>query len=377
MLSIRLKQIDWILVITMLLILVFGLVMIYSTTINAVSVAEGRGAFRQQLIFSLLSLGVFFAIALQDYRAWSAWRWPIYLGILLLLVAADLLPGTGEATHRWIRLGGVNIQPSEFAKLAMIVVIAAVLSARSRFALAPHYMLSAGLLLIAPTLLVLYQPDLGTALMFGALWFGMMFAVGVGWRYIGLILVTAIASIPIVWNELLGYQQDRVRTFLDPTRDPTGAGYNVIQAMIAHGSGGVLGVGLGQGTQSQYKFLPVRHTDFIYSVISEELGLIGTVVLLLLFGLLLWRVLKTVEVARDNFGRYLCLGVFIILFAQVFVNIGMNMGLLPVTGIPLPFVSYGGSSLLVSMSMLAVVASVGSHRQTTTFAEQRTIQRIV
>lgn len=372
----KLKVMDKGQMIVTLLILAFGLTMIYSSTINATTAAEGRDAFRLQFVFLLFGLSAYLFFSFINYRFWQSWAWPIFGLSMGLLVLVLFIGGDATGTRRWLSFGAINIQPSEFAKLGMIMVASAALSARTRYAASWHYMLILGLILLPPALLVTMQPDLGTAVMFAGLWFSMVLAVGVKWRYILGIIGTIGISLPLLWGFLRPYQQQRVRVFLDPTSDPRGAGYNVIQAMIANGAGGVLGVGLGRGTQSQYKFLPVRHTDFIFSVIAEELGLIGTGVLILLFFILLWRILGAVQKASDNFGRYLCFCVFSMIALQTFINVGMNMGIMPVTGIPLPLVSYGGSSLIVTMAMLGLVQSVIIHSEKRISEKDKLISRV-
>ena len=222
-------------------------------------------------------------------------------------------------------------------------------------------MFVSGLIIILPALLIAMEPDIGTASLFGLFWLIVLFGVGINlWYFAGAGTAFALL-IPTLWPRLKDYQQERILTFLDPTRDPRGSGYNVIQAMIAIGSGGIWGLGLGKGRQSQLKFLPVRHTDFIFSVIAEELGSIGPLILFVLYGVLLFRIIQIAQNAQDNFGRYLCIGVFALLVLQIMINVGMNLGLMPVTGVTLPLISYGGSSLTVTFAMLGLAQSVHIH----------------
>jgi rod shape determining protein RodA len=372
----KLRNLDKVLLSVMLLITAFGLVMIYSSTINATTVAEGRGAFNVQLISTVLSVFAFFFFAFLDYHRVRDWSGIVYVLTMILLVVVLFTPGNAEGVRRWLDLGPMNLQPSEVAKATLFVVAAGLLSARSRFASSRHHLFLLSLVLFPAAALVLEQPDLGTALMFVFLWFGLIVAVGVKWRYIAGIVAAVLAALPLLWQFMKPYQRQRLTIFLDPASDPRGAGYNVIQAMIANGAGGIWGVGLGRGTQSQYKFLPVRHTDFIFSVIAEELGLIGSVILLGLYAVMYWRILDATDKASDNFGRYLCIGAFVLLFLQTFINVGMNMGVMPVTGIPLPMVSYGGSSLLVTMAILGIVQSVIIHSRRNEVVETHLMQRI-
>ncbi|OIP95098.1 rod shape-determining protein RodA [Candidatus Wirthbacteria bacterium CG2_30_54_11] len=349
---------DWILLGTNVLIFCFGLVMIFSTTLNAQTVTEGKGAFNLQLLYSLLGIFLFFFFSYLDYHLFQHWTAILY-GMVVLLLGTVLI--TGKLVYgatRWIDLGFIRIQPSEVAKIVMLLVLCSVLARRSRYASHGHFILLSLGLLIIPVGLILLQPDLGTALIFFALWLGLMVGIGVDSKMLFLLLFSLVCMMPLLWPLLKPYQQQRIFTFLDPTKDPQNTGYNVIQAMIAIGAGGLGGVGLGQGTQSQLKFLPVRHTDFIFSVIAEEMGLVGATILLSLVFILLWRILRISNGAVDNFGRYLCIGIFSILGAQYFINIGMNLGIMPVTGIPLPMVSYGGTSLWVTFALLGLAQSV-------------------
>ena len=354
----KLLQFDWVLMGTNVLIFCFGLMMIFSTTLNAQTVTEGRGAFNLQLLYSLLGIFLFLFFSYFDYHIFQRWAAVLY-GTVVLLLTFVLVEGRLVAgATRWIDLGFVRIQPSEIAKIMMLIVLASVLSQRSRYASHAHFILISVSLLVLPVGLILLQPDLGTALIFFALWLGLMVGIGVDAKILLVLLVSIGCMLPLLWPVLKPYQQQRIITFIDPSKDPQDTGYNVIQAMIAIGAGGFSGVGLGQGTQSQLKFLPVRHTDFIFSVIAEEMGLAGATILLVLVSVLLWRIVRISQGAVDNFGRYLCIGIFSILGAQYFINIGMNLGIMPVTGIPLPMISYGGTSLWATFALLGLAQSV-------------------
>ncbi len=369
-------EIDFVMFISMVLLLVFGLVMIYSTTINATTALEGRGAFQLQLIYAVLGLFLYVVFTYVNYRILKPLSIVLYVLTILSLLAVLVIGDARLGARRWINLGFTSLQPSEFAKFSLLIVLCAVMANRSRFASAWHFIGLASVILIPPAVLILVEPDLGTAIVLLVLWFGMLVGIGVPWKHLLLIAVTSVAGGPLMWPRLKPYQQERILIFLDPSRDAKGTGYNVLQALVAIGAGGVFGVGLGQGTQSQYKFLPVRHTDFIFSVIAEELGMVGAVILIALYVVLLWRILHTASRATDNFARFLAIGAFVVIFAQAFINIAMNLNIMPVTGIPLPFISAGGSSLWVTMAMVGLVQGLNLHRDKKVGEVQATINTV-
>jgi rod shape determining protein RodA len=352
------ERYDFVMMLAMLLILAFGLAMIYSATISAQTIAEGRGAFPDQILFVAVGIGLYFFLALFDYRLLIKWALFLYVGLLLLLVLVLLIGLEVNGARRWLDLGIGTLQPSEIAKFVLVIVGAAVLSQQSRFTSDIRLLWLGGATVVFPVVLILVQPDFGTAFLLFAFWLGTMAGIGVkGKWFLIIVLVTSLVA-PLGWSFLRSYQQERVLVLLDPGRSPKGSAYNVTQAKIAIGSGGLSGKGLGQGTQSQLKFLPVRHTDFIFSVIAEELGFIGCLVVLSLYAILLLRILRALALATSNMGRYILLGVFWLMTLQAVINIGMNVGILPATGVPLPLISAGGSSLVVMLAMLGVVQSV-------------------
>jgi rod shape determining protein RodA len=268
-----------------------------------------------------------------------------------------------NGSRRWLNLGVTRIQPSELMRLAVPMMIAWYLHYRQETLRRVDFLIAAGLLLL-PMGFILKQPDLGTALLIGASGFYILFLGGLAWRVILGLGVAFIAFLPIAWNYLMhDYQQKRILTLLDPTSDPLGAGYHIIQSTIAIGSGGWLGKGLGSGTQAQLDFLPERTTDFIFAVYSEELGLLGNVILLSLYSAILWRGLHLASHAPNLFGRLLSGAIILTFFTYAFVNMGMVSGILPVVGVPLPLVSYGGTSMVTVLIGFGIVMSIATHKK--------------
>jgi rod shape determining protein RodA len=332
-----------------------GLVLIYS----AVRTSPGLGhlVLKQAglVLFGVLALGFFYTIDLKGLMALS---WPLYgLSLLMLL----LVMGVGMASRgstRWFDLGPIHFQPSEMGKLTVMLVLARWLSQQgpqlSRWwGLIPP-LLIAGL----PMALIMRQPDLGSAIVLAPVALAMLFAAGAKAWHLLTLLLSAAASTPLIWFALRDYQQRRLLTFLDPEADTLGAGYNLIQSKIAIGSGGAFGRGFLQGSQSQLRFVPMHHNDFIFSVLGEEWGLVGCLVVLSLYLLLILRALKIAGSARDRQGALLCTGIATLLATQVLINIGMTTGMLPVTGITLPLLSYGGSSVMLIMVCAGILLNV-------------------
>ena len=337
-----------------------GLVMAYTNSVEAgESVLRSGTTFTRALMWSGLAIVVFMGATLFDYRWLKTLRWPIWfanLGLLILTLAI----GTGVGgSSRWINIGPLTFQFSELAKILMIIVLAAYLGNREGKLDSIGSILGACLLMGPPWVLDMLQPDLGTSLVLVAILGGMLFMSGASLRWLLAMALGALAAIPIAWTYILrDYQKARLESFLNPQVDVQGAGYQLYQAQIAVGSGGWFGRGLTNGTQAQGDFLPVQSTDFVFSVLAEELGFIGAIVLFLLFVLLLWRVLIAGWRSRDPFGTLFSAGIASMVLFQLFVNVGMVMGIMPITGIPLPFVTHGGASL-VSMALgLGILQSI-------------------
>lgn len=367
------RQFDFLLLVVMLLLVALGVAMIRSATTNTPDLAD---LWRRQANFAIIGLALFLLMAAAPYTWWRPVWWLGYLVGLGLLVLV-LFIGRSEIgdVRRWFYIGSFRFQPSFPAMLFHIVAVAAVLNTRFRWkrrgkgngepedappGLVP-YLLS-GLLTLIVAGLVFREPDLSTAAIYVVAWVVMAFASGVRLLYlIGTGLLATAGMIPF-WQLMKEYQRQRLLVFLNPEKDP-GALYNIHQALISIGSGGLWGQGYGVGSQSQLHFLRVRHTDFIFSVIGEELGFIGTMLVFFLFTLIAWRLLRAAVLAPDRFGRLLVVGVGVILYVPLLINVGMNIGLLPVTGLPLPFISYGGTALVTYMTALGLVESVVMRHQ--------------
>lgn len=334
--------------------------MLFSATYTIPEFLTGR--FGRQLVAIALGLLLFGLFARLPYHVWQRYAWLPYSSGLVALLLVSVTSRVIRGTISRFSIAGFQLQPSEFMKVAMIIALAALLAkfspTRRR-----GFTLSA-LLLAVPTILVILEPDIGTAFLLVTIWLGLLVFSGLSWRtLIALgILLLLLGAVGWQWF-LLDYQKARLLVFLDPNRDPFGAGYNVFQSIVALGSGRLVGRGLGHGPQSQLQFLPEQHTDFILASIGEELGFVGISVVLLLYGLLLWRLLKIARSTEDRFGQLLSIATFILLLTSLMVSAGMNMGMLPVTGIPLPLVSYGGSNLLATLMLLGITQSVWLHRR--------------
>ncbi len=319
----------------------------------------------RQGIFAGVGLVFYLAAALMDYHVLhSLHRW-VYLVIIVLLVLTRIVGDTLGGAQRWLSLPFFDVQTSELSKVLMIAVLAKYLAGDERNLESAGPFLLSAFVLMPPLLLIYKQPDFGTALILLATWLGMVYLAGVRWRHLVILVIGGLTAAPIVWFQLEDYMRDRVIMFFAPDHDPSGASYNVTQALISIGSGGLWGKGLFQGTQSQLYFLRVRHTDFIFSVLAEELGFAGALLLILLFTFLIMRILHIAANAQEDYGRLVAAGVAIMLLVQSIINLGMNANLMPVTGLPLPLVSYGGSSLLTIMLALGLTQSVAIHNTDT------------
>ena len=354
----KLWQVRWLFVVLLCAAAGVGVAMLYSAAGGSFS----PWAFRQLVRFSVCVV-LMLAITLTDIRLWLRYAYLIYFIVLGLLVAVEVTGSIGMGARRWIDLGIINLQPSELMKIALVLALAryfhgcsAVEVGRLRRLIVPLVMM------IAPAALVLRQPDLGTALMLLMGGGTMFFAAGVPlWTFAAVAVAGAIAA-PVAWQMLHGYQQQRVLTFLNPESDPLGAGYHIIQSKIALGAGGVFGKGYLQGTQSHLNFLPEKQTDFIFTMLAEEFGLVGGLALLAIYALILAYGLLIALSAKHQFGRLLATGVTTTFFLYLFINIAMVMGLIPVVGVPLPLVSYGGTAMMALMLGFGLVLSVDVHR---------------
>lgn len=351
------KNIDYQIIILALAIFMIGIMFQYSVSYqNDVPVFE-NSAFKQ-LVWVLVGFAIFALVLKIGYRRILSFSYYFYGIVLFLLVAVLIFGRERLGAQRWIELGAFNLQPSEFTKLALMLTLAYYLGRRKDRVLRAKSFLMPFLLTVIPVLLILKQPDLGTALLLLPTLLAMLYVFGIEIKYIAGFFITGILCAPFFWNFLRPYQRQRLLVFINPNMDPLGAGYTIIQSKIAVGSGRLLGKGWLSGTQNYLNFLPERHTDFIFSVVGEEWGFLGSMVLLSLYFLLIKRIFLIVDTTENVYGKLLAAGVATMLLLQVVINIGMTIGLFPVVGITLPLISYGGSSLLTTFIGIALVLSV-------------------
>jgi rod shape determining protein RodA len=354
----KLLLVTWGLVTLVLMIAGIGVAILYSAAGGAWSPWASR-----QLVRLAVGLVVMIAVALVDIRVWLRYAYLIYGLALALLVVVDVMGRVGGGAQRWIDLGFIQLQPSELMKIAVVLALARFFHGLTLEQVGKPLLLIPPVLLISlPVVLVLRQPNLGTAMLLAIGSAAVLFAAGVRvWKFL-LVGGVAAAAVPVAWSFLKDYQKRRVYTFLDPSQDPLGAGYNILQSKIALGSGGVFGKGFLNGTQGQLRFLPEMQTDFIFTVLAEEFGMVGCLVLLGLYVLVLIYGFAIALRARSQFGRLVAVGVTTQLFLYVFINMAMVMGLVPVVGIPLPLVSYGGTAMLTLLAGAGLLISVSIHR---------------
>lgn len=354
-----LRHLDWVLVLAALAIAAIGILQIYSATLDT----AWRSAWWKQIVFLCLGLAAMWVMTRIDYHTLLG-QVPLLYALTLGLLA--LTPVAGSlvwGSKRWIPLGfGFKFQPSEFAKLVIVLLVARYLAEVKSDRLEFRDLAKLGLLVGIPCGLVVAQPDLGTALVYVAVVVAGIFFGGIRWQHALLGVAAAALMVPVAWNSLKDYQKARLETFFDPMKDPTGKGYQVIQSKIAVGAGGIWGRGVARGSQTQLRFLPVAHTDFIVSAFAEEHGFVGVLVVLALYFLLLMQIIQNAQAAPDRAGMSICVGVCSILLFHLLVNAGMAVGRMPVTGIPLPLMSYGGSSMLSVFMMLGLVNNVRLRR---------------
>lgn len=354
----RLWRVHWLFVLVLVATASVGFAMLYS----AANGSFEPWATRQMVRFSI-GVGIMLAVAMTNLRVWLKYAYVFYAATLLLLGAVELGGTIGMGAQRWINLGFINLQPSELMKVALVLALARYFHSGNIEDIGrPTYLLAPLLMVIAPTALVLRQPDLGTALMLVIGSGAIFFTAGVRiWKFVVLFLM-ALVSAPIGWQFLREYQKQRVLTFLNPESDPLGAGYHIIQSKIALGSGGLFGKGFLQGSQSHLSFLPEKQTDFIFTMLAEEFGLVGGLGLLGLYALILMYGFNIALNCRNHFGRLVGMGVTTTFFLYVFINIAMVMGLIPVVGVPLPLISYGGTAMMTLLLGFGLLLSVHINR---------------
>lgn len=352
----RILRLDWILSVTTLLLLGVGLLALYGISSAG---WQGGGFFVRQSVFAVIGLGILAVFVFADYRHIVRLSTPVYFVTLGSLFVVLVFGATARGTSGWLRVGMVQFQPVEAAKLALIVFLASFI-VRKGTELSALVRLVASLILTGVMVgFVFLQPDLGSALVLLAIWLGMVVASGIRPLHFLVLAMLGLSVILGSWSFLAPYQKERIVNVFEPQSDPQGSGYNVLQAMVAIGSGGLTGKGIGHGSQSQLNFLPEKHTDFIFAAVTEEMGLSGALFVVALYGVLLYRVWRIAVASQDNFGYLVSSGVLVMLATQFVVNVGMNVGLLPVTGITLPLVSYGGSSIVATLASLGLVLNVG------------------
>ena len=353
---------DWLFLLAICLLVILGLALLYSIAVGSQSDANLLN-FKKQIVFFVIGLLVSLVIAfIIDYRVLLKYSYVFY-GILLIILAIVLFYGnTIRGTTGWFKLGFLSFQPAEFAKIALLIFLGKYFSDRAKYIGQIKYLILSSLGVIAYVILVVLQPDFGSALILIAIWAGLILLTGIKKSHLLLLILLVFVASTVLWLFVFqDYQKQRIEVFLNPAADPLGSGYNITQAIIAIGSGGFFGKGLGFGSQSQLKFLPESQTDFIFAVLAEELGFIGIVMFLALISFVFFRLWQGAKRVNDNFALYMIIGVMILFFVQMVINIGGNLGLLPITGITLPFVSYGGSSLLANFILVGIIESIYIH----------------
>jgi rod shape determining protein RodA len=354
----KLWQINWSLIVLLLVLAGIGFAMLYSAAGGSLEPWAIR-----QIARAAMGVVLMIVVAVVDIRFWMRWAYVGYLVALLMLVAVEVQGSIGMGAQRWLDLGVTQVQPSEIMKITLVLALARWFHAASIEDVGRvTYLIVPVLLVGAPVALVMKQPDLGTALMLLMGTTGMLFVVGVRWWKFALGFAALAAAVPLGWNFLRDYQKARVRVFLDPTLDPLGAGYHIIQSKIALGSGGMFGKGFGLGTQSHLNFLPEKQTDFIFTMLAEEFGMVGSLALLGLYLLIMVYGYAIAFRSTSQFGRLVAIGIVTAVFLAMFINIAMVMGLIPAKGSTLPMVSYGGSSLVVTMIGFGMLIGVWVHR---------------
>jgi rod shape determining protein RodA len=354
----RITNINWLVILVVTCIATIGFAILYSAADGSIHPWASR-----QFMRFLSGLAILIVFASIDIRVWLSYSYTLYALSLLLLVVVEIMGSIGMGAQRWVDLYLFTLQPSEIMKITLIMAVA-----RYFHNLRPDEpptllaLIPPALMVVIPAILVLRQPNLGTMMILVFSGFSVFFVAGMRLWVLITVGLSALVSIPIFWNLLHDYQRSRILTFLDPERDPLGTSYNIIQSKIALGSGGFFGKGWRQGSQSHLSFLPEKHTDFIFSMYSEEFGFFGGLILLILYSLLIFYGYHVSLKSRSPYGRFLGIGLTTLFFLYVFINIAMEIGLLPAVGLPLPLVSYGGTSMITIMMSLGLLMSIEIHR---------------
>ena len=357
-----LKHLDYSVIIVVILLFIIGVTCLKSAS-------NGAGGDPTEYIKQIIWFAVGFVISIAfiffDYKNLKRISTPLYLITIVLLIVVLKSNPTNGATS-WIKVGPISLQPSEFFKIAIIITVARFIEyANNSSSINKWYNLLICLaIVLIPTFLIIKQPDYGTAIVILGILVAMLFAGGIDWKYILLAVVLSVIIVPIAYNFVLPeHAKKRIETFVNPESDPRGAGYNIIQSKLAVGSGMITGMGLFNGNQTQMGLLPMKTTDFIFPVISEELGFVFSALVIILYMILQIRIINISRTTKDDFGKLVCIGIFALFFIHVVENIGMCIGLLPITGIPLPFMSYGGSSMITNMILIGIINSISSRKK--------------
>lgn len=359
------KKFDFILLFSMIILCIYGLIVLKSATLS-----YGTNSYmRSQSIAIMVGLFAILFLVLLDYEFLGKMYIPIYI-ICNALLLAVLIFGFGEddwGARSWLKIGPIIFQPSEFVKIGLVISLAKFIDNNKERMNEPFTLLKILAFAGFPVLLILRQPDAGTAMVFIFFIAMMLFVAGIKWKYIGMAVLAGLAALPVLWFKLDQYQKDRFFDFLEPERNPIGTGYQALQGKIAIGSGKVFGRGLFQGVFTQFNYIPEKQTDFIFAVLVEELGFLGGVGLIALYFILITRLIRIAKNSNDLFGSLMVIGIAAMFVFHIWENIGMTIGLMPITGIPLPFISHGGTFMLVNMIGLGICLSVGVHREALTY----------
>ncbi len=357
------KDFDYKLLINIVLLCIFGLVVLSSATL---SLDNKSGIMSSQKVATMLGFGVLFVLSIIDYRHWKYLYKFIYILSVVLLIATLIFghgPSPSSSIKSWLNIGGFNFQPSEFVKISFIICLASYLEEVREDLNKPQTLIKVLVFAFFPIFLILRQPDTGTALVYVFITILMLFIGGIHWKYILAAVIVMLIAAPILWINLDGYQKDRFFDFLDPEKNPTGTSYQYLQGRIAIGSGQLTGKGLYKGTQNQFNFIPEKQNDFIFPVLAEELGFLGGLASFVLYLFMFSRFLKIAKESIDLYGTLLVVGIGAMFLFHIWENIGMTLGLMPITGIPLPFFSAGGTFQLTNLTLIGLILSVSAHRK--------------
>lgn len=348
------KNMDWFLFGSVIVLVIFGLLAIYSTSFDTAKFIN----FEKQLVFSAIGIALMaVTMFVFDYRALKTYSGALYLLAILTLALTAITSVKVRGVYSWLSAGGFSFQPAEFIKIVLVVILAKYFSTRDINDF--KYVLISGIYAGILIGLIMLQPDMGMAAIFLIIWLAMLLAGGMKFKHFAVLLIALAAISAVSWNYVFkNYQRARIAVFLDPAKDPRGIGYNIIQSKIAIGSGGLIGKGFGHGTQSQLNFLPEKYSDFIFAAIAEESGFLGITFLFLIFAAIFRRIFLSVKKINDDFGKLLIFGGGVMIFSNFFINIASNLSLLPVTGVPLPLISYGGSSMIATLLVFGLIQGV-------------------